>query len=393
MPNVWTQNLQVIAREALPMLVEEMVVGNPNIINRNYKNAYEDRGNVIQIKKPAVYEGKIFDGTSVPIDVQEKSVSVVLDSIVEVPLAIGSAEATYNIEDAMEQLVRPSMTGLAEKISHVILQKAACGIPYFYGTPGVTPSNLKDYALARKILRDNKAPLAGKFKSVILDPSAEAEALVLDKLTQIDAQGYSATLRDAVIGRVLGFNFYADQGIPTIISGDFSALTDVTVTGVIDLLDPYTKVVIGSTVTLKSAAGLSTDPLAAGDLLLINGKSYIITDATNSAVAGELTAQIYPNMPSTEIGQAVTFVDQTERAHVSNLMFLKNAIGLVNRPLATLVAGQGPGGMYTAMSETLNFSVRVAQTYNNITKKFSLTFDTLIGAKVYYPELGVQVLG
>ena len=92
-----------------------------------------------------------------------------------------------------------------------------------YGTPGTTPfaSSLAELTQARKILRDNGAPLADL--QLVVNTDAEVNLLNLGIVQQAMQAGGDAERRTGFIGRQLGFRIGVSAGIAQHVKGTGSA--------------------------------------------------------------------------------------------------------------------------------------------------------------------------
>ena len=214
-------------------------------------------------------------------------------------------------------------------------------------------------------------------RSFVYDADAEAKYLQLDSLVEVDKSGMTEGLRMAVIGRVYDILMVSDTMVKSHTAGGYAALEDVTITAGAS----------GATsIELTSAAGASTAKLLKGDLLSIDDYQFVVTADTAAAVAGVVTAAIYPALPNAFghfTSADVTFVDD----HVANLMFQKDAFALAMAPLPEV-----PGAETSSVSYN-GFSIRVTQDYDINNDKTIIRFDVLYGVKTTYPELAVRVLG
>lgn len=361
--------VQQIARQALLRLQSNMVMAG--LVYTDYSSDFKEQGDTVQIRKPATFIADEFGGTINLQDVGEKYVLVKLDKIADVSVEVGSKELTLNIEDFGAQILDGATLAIAEKIDQDL-----CGlyadIPYYSGTGGTTPSKLDDISATMLVLNNNRVPMSNR--AVVWDPYAQAKLVTLEALANASASGSTAALREASMGRVLGFDNYMDQNIKKQVAGAFTALTDVTGTGAKG----------ETTITLTSAAKASTAKILKGDVFAIAGQQFVATaDAT--AVAGVATVNVYPAVKEAMTDQTVSF----GKSHVASLAFHKNAFALVTRPLeppmggATSYVATAPNGM----------SLRVTMGYDMNTKKNTISIDCLYGVKSIYPELAARVLG
>jgi hypothetical protein len=365
---------QLIARQALPMLQENMVM--PALVYRDYSNTFQKQGDTIQIRKPAVFVADEFNNTINLQDVGEGQVLVTLDKIADVSVELTSKELTLNVEDFNQQILSPAVLAIAEKVNKDLLGLYK-DVPYFAGVSGTTPDDLSDFADARKVLNTNKVPMSGR--RAVWNPDADSKLTIIPAVVNAEKSGTTLALREGSMGRIQGMDNYMAQSVVTHVAGGYTALTDVTVSAAKG----------ATTITMESAAGASTASLKKGDLFTLDNNQYVVTADSAVAVAGDIAGvAIYPALKAAVANKAVSFADRTAGAHAANLAFHESAFSLVTRPLEL------PRGASEAYVTSFNgLSLRVVFGYNVSTKKQTMSVDMLYGVKTIYPELAVQVLG
>ena len=364
----------VIAREALMVLRNNLVFGG--LVHRDYSQEFTAKiGDTVTIRKPATFEAKEFDETN-GIDVQtvtEGSTTVKLDKHLDVSFEITSKELTLSLDEFNERVLTPAMQPFAQKIDEY-LAGLYVDIPYYAGTAGTTPSQAADIANCGKVLNINKAPMTNR--NIVLDPVAQASLIVLDSFMEVDKAGTSEALRNANLGRLLGFDTYMDQNIKTHTKGDLSAGEGkVLVKGAVDA---------GKTQATFDSTTL-TGTLKKGDIFLVDGNPYVVTEEATAA-SNEIAVKFYPGAKGTGFADnaEVTIVGN----HTANLAFHKNAFALVTRPLAL--------PMGTDKAEYVSYDglgIRVVQSYDISKKKDVISLDMLCGVKTLTPELACRLLG
>lgn len=362
--------VQEIAMESLLRLRSNLVMRQ--LVFTDFKDEFSNKGETVKVKKPATFTADDFQTEINTQSIEESEVLVKLDKISDVSVEITSKELTLNIQDFGTQVLDGAMQALAQKVDSNL-----CGlyseIPYFSGTGGQTPSKLDDISNARAVLNSNMVPYANRY--AVWDPEAEAKLLVIPSIVNAEKSGNTQALKEANLGRVLGFDHFGAQNIKTHVAGGYTALADVTVT---------TGAAGATSIVLTSTAGASTAKLEKGDLMTIDGNKYVVTEQTLAAVAGVVTAKIYPALPASAVGKTVTF----QVSHVSSLAFHKNAFAFVNRPQALPLGGAAG---YIANYEGL--SIRVTMGYTMGSKINTISFDILHGEKTLQPELACRVFG
>ncbi len=363
----------VIAREALMVLRNNLVFGS--LVHRDYSQEFSAKiGDTVTIRKPATFEAKEFNEAS-GIDIQtvtEGSTTVKLDKHLDVSFEITSKELTLSLDEFSERVLTPAMLPFAQKIDEY-LAGLYVDIPYYAGTAGTTPSSAEDIANCGKVLNINKAPMTNRH--LVLDPVAQAKLIVLDSFMEVDKAGTNEALRNANLGRLLGFDTYMDQNIKFHTKGTLSADGQLQVEGA---------VAAGGTQAVFDATTLA-GTLKKGDIFLVDGQPYVITeDATASG--NEIAVKFYPG------ARGNGFANDAEvnllNSHTANLAFHRNAFALVTRPLALPMGA--PKAEYVSYD---GLGIRVVQSYDIDKKKDVISLDMLVGVKTLTPELACRLLG
>lgn len=367
---------QEIAMESMAQLTNNTVMAQ--LVHRDFENEFASKGDTIQIRKPATLVAKDFTGTTEPQDITEGSVPVKLDKIADITLEVTSKQLSLDIKNFSKQVIEPAMIELADKIDREICNVYK-DIPYIAGFEGQTPNDLTALANAGKVLNINKAPTANR--SLVVDPEAHASLITIPAIVNAEKSGTTEALRNASLGRVLGFNIYMDQNIPMHYAGTYAdSATNVTITG--DIGSQFVK--------LESTDGFGY--LDKGDILVVNydrgpkeTSYYVVDEFTGDAQSGVLAnVKLKEPLKDKCFGHQVKIV----KSHVANLAFNKNAIALVNRPMALPL-----GGANGYVANYGGLSIRVTMGYTMTNKVNEISFDILYGVKVLEPKLAVRLLG
>ena len=372
-----------IARKALPILQENLVF--PALANLDYSGTFQKKGDVIQVKRPAVYVADEFGSTINLQDINPFPVLVKMDKIADVSVEVTASELALNLDDFATDILNPAMVAIAEKVNRDGLDLFKT-VPNFTGTSGTTPDGLEDFANAAKVLDDQKSPTPDRFG--VWDTAAMAKFRVLDALVGLDKSGNTAALRAGSIGDVFGLENFMTQAIKTHTAGLYTGLADVTaaITAASNEVDPLTGFTFSNAV-LTSGAGTSTDTLLEGDILTLDGVQVTVIETTVAAIAGVVTAKVFPAFAADVVAGVVVFADVTNGSHVANLAFHRAAFGYVTRPL------QAAAGADSSVESHGGLSLRVVMQYDINTKKTIMSIDTLYGWAPLYPELAVRILG
>lgn len=359
---------QEIARASLPILQENVIF--PQLCWRDFSTASAKCGDVVQVRKPAVFQADAFSGVIAPQDVNEQSVLVQLDTVADVSVSLSAQEMALNVEDFTAQILRPAMVAVAEKINDdgfALYQDVYTCV----GAAGTTPNSLEAFAEARRALNAAKAPLHPRY--AVWDLDADVQFSQLDAIVNAEKSGSTQALREGSIGRVQGLENYMSGAVRRHTAGTLAA------TGT---LAPKTDAALGAE-TVELQAATLTGSLTRGDLLRIDGASYVVAqDAT--AADNAVTVHLRPGLRA-----AATTASTVELigSHVANLAFGGAAFGFISRPLEVAHGAES----YVTSFEGL--SLRVTLGYDMNSKSQILSVDTLYGYKTLYPELAVRVLG
>jgi hypothetical protein len=370
---------QIIARKALERLEANKVMSG--LVYTDYSREFNKVGDTINIRKPATFVAENFTTDVVVQNVVESGVPIVLDQHLDVTVEVTSTELTLDIEDFSAQIIDGAVLAITERVDYELC-KAGIGFYSYSGTSGTAPSALSDVTAAMLLMNQQKAPMSNRY--IVFDPIAQAKMLELDVLVEVDKSGSSEGLRNASMGRVMGFDTYMDQNVYIHVAGGYTVLADVKAAGTVG----------ASTMVLTSTAGTATTKVLKGDLFSVvkSGVTYqfVATADTASAVAGVVTVSVYPALPVTFSANDVTFADVTAGGHTVNIAANKNALALVSRQLSAPLGG---AASYYIASLPNGLSIRVTMGYDMTHKINTVSFDMLIGTKCINPALGTVILG
>lgn len=358
----------VIAKEALMRLDANLVMGG--LVYRDYDSEFQAKvGDTVTIRKPVTFTAAEFSTAISAQAITENSTTVVLDKHLDVSFEITAKEMSLSIDQYSERIINPAMAAIAQKIDEYL-----CGlyadVPFYAGTAGTTPATLAAVAAAGKVLNINKAPMAGR--NLVIDPSAHASLVVLDAFAGADKSGSTEALREASIGRALGFDTYMDQNIKAHANG---TATSGNASGT-----------AGDATIAVASLSAATATIKKGTLFTIADDTTVYTvteDATGSSSA-IAALKISPALKVTASTKAITFI----AGHAANLAFHKNAFALVVRPLAL------PMGNSNAEYVDYNgLGIRMVSGYDMSGKKDVVSLDLLCGVKLLDPALACRLVG
>jgi len=453
--NIGIDNLipELWAQEALVMLEENMVVAN--MVHRDFENQIASFGDTVNAHRPSTFTAKR-KGVNDDVTVQNAEVigvPVVLNQHLHTSFLIRDAEMSKSFKDLSQYFLAPAMSSIAAGVDKAVLGF----IPHFLANgigslDGLTDVNaITQILAARKLLNDNKVPLLGR--KMITTTATEATLLSLAQFISAEKVGDAGTaLREASLGRKLGFDFFMGQNTPYVLTGSAQ-----TVAGAINNVGGYAKgasvltvngftgdaVAIGSYVTIvgsmfphvvtaRTAApnttSITVSPALQGAVLhsaVVTEYVPVILDLPGSSYATGWVKEIhvdgYTSVP--QVGQMI----RTAAGEVYTIMEVTNNTGtqgdlLLNRPLVGALAddavlGIGPGGSYNfaftrgalalvtrplalpkapvsaAVASYNDLSVRIVMTYDGNKQGHLITIDILCGAAVLDVRQGAVLLG
>ena len=199
----------IIAKEAIMVLINNLVAGN--LVHKGFSTEFAEVGDSITVRKPTNFVAKDFvEGTDITLqNATETGVTLTLNKFKDVSFSVTSKDLALNINDFSLQFLQPAMRALAQQIDSDILF-VANDFSYTY-VRGAVPE-ISDWANADKILNDNQVPITER--NAVLCTAHNADYLAIDNLVKVSESGSVGALRNANIGRVMGFETYWSQNMP-----------------------------------------------------------------------------------------------------------------------------------------------------------------------------------
>jgi hypothetical protein len=320
-------------------------------------------GDTITIRKPADFVTNEFTTTISPQTVNETSATLTLEKHFDLSVELTTKQTTLELNDFSEQVVAPAMQSIAEKIDTYIYSKYA----EIYNIQGDGALNsVADLAGVNRKLMEQRVPQAGRVG--FLDPASVEAFLSIDNLNRLDTRGGEglAALREASLGRVMAIDWYGAQNVFTHTPG----VPGGTPAGTGSL---------GATsVTVASGGNLGT--FKRGDIITFanHTQTYtVLADVTLSGAGGGIIT-ISPALTTAVSGSAIT----VRAAHSANIVGHPRGLSLASVPLEMPMETMG-----AATLSYNGFNIRVVYGYDISTKKNTISFDLIMGAKVTDPRL------
>lgn len=455
-PEVWAQ-------EALMTLEENMVVAQ--LVHTDFSDEIQEFGDVVNTRRPGEFEAEnkgVNDDVTVQAATAEK-IDVKLNQHVHTSFLIRDVELGKSFKDLNEIYLKQAAKSLARDLDKKLLGQVYQFLHNSVGDLGKMnatagdANNVKSLMLdTRQVMNDLSVPEDNRV--LILTSSSETWALKLDLFISAERVGDEGTaLREASLGRKLGFNTFMCQNTP-----------HVTDTGVEDA-DDIAAADAGATVVVSDDAGVGgyvvgqyiyfggTDDKAPYRIIAIDGNNLTLNRPLRRALADNTHSWLVPMgavalAEHTSAGGPATYpagydgriwVDGTGVPQVGQLVSFNNGatpisgeycivavkdVGTeysikLDRPLDAAIAnnytvGYGPGGSYNfafrrnavalvmrplatprvsgANAATVSYnglSLRVTMTYDGYKQGLLVTLDFLCGIKVIDENQGAVLLG
>jgi hypothetical protein len=201
------QGLGLLQRQlVLPRLVERKGVGD-------FKGAKND---TINIRIPSILPGREYEwrtrNTKITVDdLNETVIDVKLDKHVYNAVRITDEELTLDIDNWGFQVARPQIYAVASKLEGYIAKAMESDASYAHTvTYEPEPGNDNDRSFQRAANAANKwlnvenVPSIGR--KILVGANVEEAVLNSGTLQDVDRSGSDGALREAVIGRIAGFD-------------------------------------------------------------------------------------------------------------------------------------------------------------------------------------------
>jgi hypothetical protein len=202
-----------VVRTALGLLEREVVL--PRLVWRDaagdFRGAKDD---TISIRLPAFAVAKTralrSGALRVKSTLHERKVDVTLDTDVYMDVPVSDEELTLDIEDFGAQVLNPVLGGVARTLEDALVTEIT-GATYANEFE-IDLADLKgSFAQAREYLNKAQVPAGGR--TLLIGSEVDSALIQLDNLVRYDASGTTDTLREAMIGRVYGFDVVVSNQI------------------------------------------------------------------------------------------------------------------------------------------------------------------------------------
>lgn len=208
----------VIARRALATLYNQVIFAA--LVHRDFDDDFTGKqGDTITVRTPATFVADEFDrGAGIQIqNITEGSISVALDKIADVSVAVTAEELTLDIDNFDERVLSPMSEAIAQKIDRALAEELIDTAEGSGGGgtatwDGSKPSSVFTGELgARSKLSRSNAPTTNR--RAVFSPEAAGICLTEELFVSADKSGTTDALRNGSIGRQFGFDTYESNNL------------------------------------------------------------------------------------------------------------------------------------------------------------------------------------
>lgn len=380
--NVFTYT-DLLASEALMLLNNRTLA--VQTFDRSFEKFFtgqEKVGDTIRVRRRNIPTPTDFTTAITVQNITETSIPFALNFHKDTSVAISQKDASLNLNDFSEQVLKPIIIGVAQAVDSFCCTQLK-NIPTVAGAsnlaPAALPTALGDVAAMIETLENQMVPTAGRIG--LLSPSAQTAYLSIANLVTANTRGdLGQALREGLVGRVMGFDHFMTQNIDTA-TFTSGTMTSLVVNGA---------VAAGATSIIFDGASGATHTLKKYDILSIAGYGQVVVaaDVTASSSAGTVTLS-EPLRSAVANDVAITVYDGGGNT--------RKLQGAVMHPKAFAFASipmDVPPGMIgsTATDEESGLSVRVLMQGAIASKSTTISVDVLGGVKCIDPRLAAQIV-
>lgn len=408
-------NPSIIAKAAVRILDNELVMANR--VYRGYEAEFDKSvngykvGQTISIRKPAQFTVRTGAVASAQ-DVVEGTETFTVNSQAGVDFKFTSQELTMNIGDLAERVIRPALIPLANQVDSD-LAALYKDVYNWVGTPGTALGSFAGFSKAPERLDLMSVPTDDR--SAVIGPTdfwSIAGAQTALYMQQMATKAY----RKGQIGEIADVDTYKTQNVAThtvgplggtpLVNGASQSVTYTTVKGTEAV--PGTQTLVTDGWTAAAAARVKKgDIFTIANVYAVNHvtkvkqnflKQFTVVSDGSSDASGNLTLTISPAIITTGAWQnvdsvpadnaALTFLGTASTGYPQNMVFHRNAFGLVVVPME-----KPPGAVSVARETYKGLSVRVIPYYDGTNDISNWRLDILYGVKTLDARLATRLSG
>jgi hypothetical protein len=214
--NVANAIVKLVAADALPALVGNLVMGN--LVNRDYEPVLAQAGDTVNVPiAPQLVANNIAEGGTVQAQNPNlTNAQIVLNSHVEATFQIPDVTKVLAVPDLLRVYMQPAVAAIAERIESDLLGLYAgftANTPL--GTAG-TPITEAVIDQAETALFQAKVP-SNRPKYLVVDSNTYSQMRQIPRFSEFQTAGDAGlrTMVDGTIGKIKDFYVFRSQFVPT----------------------------------------------------------------------------------------------------------------------------------------------------------------------------------
>lgn len=206
---------QGIARVAIPLITRSLVLGRTvTMVPATGFSGPNGETITVRVRKPRSARTQGTAGSSITYDDQnEVAVEVTLSHLYDA-YHVTDEDLSLNLEDFASQISAPQAASVATGAEDALATAMNdLAVDDEFDASATAADTKATILAARETLGEADVPAGDRFLAVA--PSIATRLLSLDELIRVDASGADSALRDAIIGRYLGFTVVESNGLTT----------------------------------------------------------------------------------------------------------------------------------------------------------------------------------
>lgn len=381
-----------ILREAMSIFENACVAAKT--VNRRYESKLGDFGESFYVPIPET--PTVSDGPALDLkDTVPAKVLVTLDKQKHTDFTFTSKERTLNINQFSDLFLRPRMEALANQVD-VDLLNLTKSVSMSVGTAGTGPTSILVPMQAAQKLTEHGVPMNDRH--LILSPQGKTRLLGTAStgtvyMANSNIPGGEA-YKNASLGMIAGAmglesaNAYTHTVGSDVTMGNWASGGDTAgattmvaaAAGTLTVGDVFTVGTVGN-------AGAVYDVNPITKATLPNLKQFVVTAVNTNTTTITFAPAIYASGPNQNVSNfpsgtnAITYVGTASTAYVQDIMYHRDAFGLVT---ADLVMPEGVD--VGARHNHKGISMRLVRDYDIVNDRFPCRIDILYGVVAYRPH-------
>jgi hypothetical protein len=402
----------MIAREALDYLESNLVMAKTAY--RGYEQEWLGRGfkvgDTVSYRRPVQYT--IRSGKTASIqDTTEGKLPIQVNNQKGVDIEFDSDELTLDIEEFGERYLKNAGIRIAHEVDKD-LNSLYTNVPNWAGTPGQTVNSFEDFSKGTELLDELNVPMEDRY--ACLSPK-DYTGLKNSQTTLGSSDRLVETAYErAMLGNVDGVDVHKSQQVATHTRGTAAGtiLVDGASQGVtyatskdtnnqtlnVDGLTSGTAFAAGDVITLAGVNAVNT--VTGEDLGFARQFTVTAASATSSGTSDNIALTITPAIITSGAyktcsaapadNAAVTVVGSASTNYRQNMIYHKNAFGLVMVPMIKELPG---AECATVTDEQTGLSIRYAKQYDITNDKVVHRLDVLYAVTALDNRLATRLSG